>query len=97
MNMENITIGQIAAAVTFLVAFFGGLKVLTSPFQNNENRIKKIELHQDNDNKRLDALEKDTKQILLSVNVLMQHSIDNNHTDELKKRKSELDTYLIQR
>ena len=97
MNMENITIGQIAAAVAFLVAFFGGLKVLTTPLQNNENRIKKIELHQDNDNKRLDALEKDTKQILLSVNVLMQHSIDNNHTDELKKRKSELDTYLIQR
>lgn len=62
-----------------------------------DDRIKKIEEHQDNDNKKLKRLEDDTKQILLSVNALLNHSIDNNHNEQLKERKSELDAYLIKR
>lgn len=97
MNLEQITLGQIAVGVGFLVALFGGLAKILKPLTDFNKRIDKIEEHQDNDNKRLDKLENDTKQILLSVNALLQHSIDNNHSDELKKRKAEMDEYLIKR
>ena len=95
--MENITLGQVAAALGFLVAFFGGIAYFVKPVRTFEERIQKIEKNQDNDNKRLKTLESDTKQILLSVNALLNHSIDNNHIDKLKQRKNELDNYLIER
>lgn len=102
--MENITIGQVASALSFLMVLFGGLAYILKPVKNYQDkqkevdeRIKKIEEHQDNDNKKLNRLEADTKQILLSVNALLNHSIDNNHNEQLKERKQELDAYLIKR
>lgn len=102
--MENITLGQLGTGLAFLVALFGGLSYILKPVKNYQDkqqevdeRIKKIEEHQDNDNKKLNRLESDTKQILLSVNALLNHSIDNNHNDQLKERKQELDAYLIKR
>jgi len=97
MNIEQVTLGQFIAVITFVV---GGVAVINraiKPVTDYNKRLDRVEQHQDNDNKRLDSLENDTKQILLSVNVLLQHSIDNNHTDALKKRKSEMDQYLITR
>ncbi len=102
--MDNITLGQVAAGMAFLVALFSGLGYFLKPvneFRDKQRsidaRIEKIEQHQDNDNKRLAQLENDTKQILLSVNVLMEHSVDNDDDEKLKKRKSELERYLIER
>ena len=102
--MENMTLGQIATGLSFLMVLFGGLGYMLKPVKNYQvkqkeidDRIKKIEEHQDNDNKKLKRLEDDTKQILLSVNALLNHSIDNNHNDQLKERKQELDAYLIKR
>lgn len=102
--MENMTLGQIATGLSFLMLLFGGLSYVLKPVKNYQDkqkevdeRIKKIEEHQDNDNKKLNRLEADTKQILLSVNALLNHSIDNNHSEQLKERKQELDQYLIKR
>lgn len=95
--MENITLGEISLGLGFLVALGALLKTLLKPLTDFNKRIDKIEEHQDNDNKRLVKLESDTKQILLSVNTLLSHSIDNNHTAELKSRKHDLDDYLINR
>ena len=102
--MENITLGQITAFFGIAMALGAGITWILKPVKayndrdkEIEERFKKIEEHQDNDNKRLAQLEKDTKQILLSVNVLLNHSIDNNHIDQLKRRKTELDAYLIER
>jgi len=95
--MDNITIGQIAVSVTFLVGLFGGLVKILEPLKKFTKRMDKVEEHQDNDNERLNKLEDDTKQILLAVNALLGHAIDNNHNDELAKQKKKLDEYLIQR
>ena len=95
--MENITLGQVAIALAFIVSFFTALAKFIAPVQTFARRVDKIEEHQENDLKRLDRLEDDTKQILLSVNCLLSHSIDNNHDDQLKQRKKEMDEYLIKR
>lgn len=102
--IENLTLAQVLAGLTFLIAFSKGVDWILSPFKSRkikdlsvEERFKKIENHQDNDNTRLAQLENDTKQILLSVNALLNHSIDNNHTEDLKKRKKDLEEYLIKR
>lgn len=102
--MENITIEQIIAFFGVVMAIGGGLKYLLTPvikyneqqkdifakFRNHDEKL-------DNDNTRLNMLENDTKQILLSVNALLSHSINGNDTTKLKERKEELDKYLIQR
>lgn len=95
--MQNLTLGEISIGLGFLVGLVVLLKQVLKPYTDFENRVEKIEKHQDNDNKRLAKLEDDTKQILLSVNTLLSHSIDNNDVSKLRERKSELDVYLIKR
>lgn len=95
--IENITLGQLSLGLGFIVGLVLIIKQALKPLTDFNKRVDKIEEHQDNDNKRLGKLENDTKQILLSVNTLLSHSIDNNHTNELKTRKNELDEYLIKR
>lgn len=95
--MENITLGQISVAIGIISAIGIFLWKATNPILQLQFRIKKIEEHQDKDLQRLDRQDKDLQQVLLSVNVLLSHSIDNNHTDQLKERKNELDDYLIKR
>lgn len=97
MNIENWTFGAIVVSLAFIIGFVKNIKEVIKPISDFNKRVDKIEEHQDNDNKRLGKLENDTKQILLSVNALLSHSIDNNHTGELKTRKNELDEYLIKR
>lgn len=106
--MGDITLQQIAGVLTLAVTIGSSIGAVIGwamkPIQKRNDETKKIEermdsveQHLDNDNKRLNCLESDTKQILLSVNSLLSHSIDNNHTDALKERKAELDEYLIKR
>lgn len=95
--IENITLGQLAVGLAFLVGLAVSINTATKPIRDFNKRVDDIEKHQDNDNKRLIKLEGDTKQILLSVNVLLSHNIDNNHSKELADRKRELDDYLIKR
>ena len=102
--MNNITIEQIVAGLGVIIALGGGIKYILSPvikyneqhkliekrFESNERKL-------DNDNNRLNTLENDTKQILLSVNALLSHSINGNDTAKLLQRKEELDKYMIER
>lgn len=95
--MGKITIDEIIAAGGILVALWGIIKFIGSPIVKLLERIKNLEEHDKNDDKRIGQLETDTKQILLSINVLLEHSIDNNHTGELSKRQQELNKYIIER
>lgn len=102
--MQNWTLEEISVGVLFIVGLISGVSYLLKPVKEynqkqreNDAKFKELDKHLDNDNKRLNRLEEDTKQILLSVNVLLQHSSDNNHTGELAKRQKELSDYLIQR
>lgn len=95
MNFDNITIGEIVVLIAGVTAITGFITKLTSPFTDLKTRIEKIEQHQDNDNKRLEELEKDTKMILKATRVLVAHSVSNNNTGELKRVQEEIDNYLI--
>lgn len=95
--MENLTLGQIVAGIAVIVGLSTGIGYFAKPVFEMLKRLQKVEEHQDADLKRLDNFDKDIQQILLSVDVLLQHSIDGNNTEELKKRKRELNSYLIQR
>lgn len=95
--LENITLGQISLALGFLVGLVAIIKQSLKPLTDFSKRIDDIEKHQDNDNKRLKRLETTTEQTLLTVYALLNHSIDNNHSDELEKRKKELEEYLVKR
>ena len=102
--MNNITIAEIVAGLGVIMALGGGIKYLLTPVANYNNqqkaieeRFRKNEKKLDNDNIRLNTLENDTKQILLSVNALLSHSINGNDTAKLKERKEELDKYMIER
>lgn len=95
--MENLTIGQIIAIGGSLMAFAGIVGYFVKPVMDMLKRLQKVEEHQDADLKRLDNFDQDIKEILLSVDVLLQHSIDGNNTEELKKRKRELNAYIISR
>ena len=104
MNIENLSLGDIVAIFIVLQALGKGIDWFLTPLKKRhekdktvDERIDSVEDKLDNDNKRLNMLEDDTKQILLSVNELLQHSIDGNHTDTLKQRKKEMDEYLIKR
>ena len=102
--MNNITIEQILAGLTVIMGLGAGLKYILAPVikYNEQHRIieKRFESNEqklDNDNNRLNTLENDTKQILLSVNALLSHSINGNDTAKLLQRKEELDKYMIER
>lgn len=95
--MENLTLGQIIAGIAVITGLAGGLGYIAKPVFEMLRRLHKVEEHQDSDLKRLDSMENDIQQILLSVDVLLQHSIDGNNTEQLKQRKRELNQYLIKR
>lgn len=104
INLDGVTLGQIVVALAFLMSLSKGIDWIMTPIknrnakdQNVDERIKTLEENRNTDNQRLNQLEKDTKEILLSLNELLNHSIDNNHIDQLKKRKADLDAYLINR
>lgn len=95
--IENITLGEISIGLAFIVGLILIIKQALKPLTDFNDRVGKIEKHQDNDNKRLSRLEESNEQILFTVYALLNHSIDNNHSEEMKLRKKELDDYLIKR
>ncbi|MBO4863860.1 MAG: hypothetical protein J5517_05820 [Eubacterium sp.] len=79
-------------------------KWFKKPDINRDEKLKGHDEMLDNDNKRIKELEEkqvDTEealQILMkSMLALMSHSIDGNHTDELKKARDDMQEYLIRR
>lgn len=95
--MENLTVGQLLAIGGTLMGIAGIIGYFVKPVFEMLKRLQKVEEHQESDLKRLDGMENDIQQILLSVDVLLQHSIDGNNTEQLKARKRDLNAYLIQR
>ena len=101
--MQNWTIEQILGGLGVITALGAGIKYLLTPVINYNGRQKEIDQKfvdayekLDNDNKRLNRLESDNQQILLTLLALLQHDIDGNDIDALKKRKAELSNYMVQ-
>ena len=56
-----------------------------------------IEKHLDNDNKRLQEIEKGNRITQQSILALMRHAIDGNNLDQLREAESQMQEYLIQK
>ena len=101
--MGNWTVEQILGGLGIITALGAGIKYLLTPVINYNQKQKEIE-HKfldtyeklDNDNKRLNRLESDNQQILLTLLALLQHDIDGNDIEALKRRKAELSEYMVQ-
>lgn len=101
--MENWTVEQIIGGLGLITAFGAGIKYLLTPVVNYNQKQKEIDQKfeavdekLDNDNKRLNRLESDNQQILLTLLALLQHDIDGNDIETLKRRKAELSAYMVQ-
>ena len=101
--MQNITLEQIVAAFALIVTLGGGIKYILTPVIQYNHKQKEIDdkfdsadEKLDNDNKRINRLESDNKQVLLTLLALLQHDIDGNDVEALKRRKKELSEYMVQ-
>lgn len=95
IDIQEITLGQLVTAIGFIIILVGYINQALKPLKDFTKRIDQIEQHQDNDNKRLNKLEQETHLILKATRVLVSHSVDNNHTGDLKKMQDEIDDYLV--
>ena len=66
-----------------------------NPDKERDEKIKKHGEALDRDNKRLRELEEGNKIIMQSLLAIMSHELDGNHTEQLKKARDELQSYLI--
>ena len=62
-----------------------------------ETRTDQVEKHLDNDNKRLQEIEKGNRITQQSILALMRHAIDGNNIDQLREAESNMQEYLIQK
>ena len=95
MDFNTITIGQVLVLIAGITAIASFISRVASPFNDLKQRVGKVEEHQNSDLERLKALEDDTKMILKATRTLINHSITNNSTGELKRIQNEIDEYLI--
>ena len=101
INNFSSSVLAIGGAVTMFVALYRWSK---KPDINRDEKLKGHDEMLDNDNKRINELEKKAEEteealqiIMKSMLALMSHSIDGNHTDELKKARDDMQEYLIRR
>lgn len=92
---------NVAAVVTLIYTV---AKKAKSPNELQDKRIEALEKDVgnfrrffDNDKKRIDAIEEGNKVTQKALLALMGHAINGNDIDELKKAKSNLEKYLVDR
>lgn len=72
-------------------------KMQNERLDKHEEWLKKHDAMLDNDNKRLNNLEKSGTITMKALLALLRHGIDGNDVESMKKVKSELEQYLIDR
>ena len=97
MTLTNLawTVGNIISTV---------VSKLKSPNVRQDERITSlearttvIEKHLDNDNKRLQEIEKGHRITQQSILALMRHAIDGNNLDQLREAESQMQEYQLQK
>lgn len=91
MNIEALTLGQVAVLVAFIVALMKGFDFLFEKYKKPT-----VDLEQKL-TKRLEAIERDNKMTLRVVVELLQHEITGNHTVDMEKLYSEVQKYVIEK
>ena len=89
MNIETVTLGQIAVLVAFVVALVKGIDVISSWFKKPAEDVEtKITT-------RLDNMEKDNKMMLKVLYSLLQHEVTGDHATDMEKLYREVSNYII--
>ena len=94
-------ISAIGGAIAYLNKLF---KAINQPYQETKERLNKIDLYLDNDNKRIQELQSMVKQNTQAFNmsirndlVILRHLESNNNTGEMEKTIKDLEDWLIDR
>lgn len=93
-----ITLGGAGAIIASIIRW------MRKPDSDRDERLKRHDEMFDNDNKRLNELEKEQKEmkeaqqvLMKSMLALMSHAIDGNHTEDLKMARDDMQEYLLRR
>jgi hypothetical protein len=109
MAMGNITITQVAAAIAFIAALYGGVKYLKKELREAVTEMLKDEFSSvgdklDNDNRRIKALEEQSAFILKAISLLLQddlaileHLRTDNNTGEMAEQQKKVQDFLVER
>ena len=107
--IESITLGQVAAVIAFVVALYGGVKYLKKEVRDAitemlKSQFEDVDKKLDNDNKRLNDLEKQTQFLYKAISLLLQddlaileHLRTNNSTGKMAEQEQKVQDFLIQR
>ena len=107
--LENISLGQIAAFVAFVVALYTGVKYLKKELKDAITEMLKDEFtgvdeKLDKDNKRVKDLEDANKFMYKAISLLLQDDIailehlrTNNATGKMAEQEQKVQDFLIQR
>lgn len=95
--MDNITIGWVAAALGLIAGIFTAVKTIDAPFKKQRDMATK----NDAEIKALSAALKEqqemSKVILSTLNAMVNHMIDGNGIEDLKKVRNELQKAVIEK
>lgn len=93
-----ITLGGAGAIIASIIRW------MRKPDSDRDERLKRHDEMFNNDNKRLNELEKEQKEmkeaqqvLMKSMLALMSHAIDGNHTEDLKMARDDMQEYLLRR
>lgn len=107
--LENITLGQVAAVIAFVVALYGGIKYLKKEVKDAisemlKDEFKSVDDKLDSDNKRIKDLEDANKFMYKAISLLLQddlaileHLRTNNSTGKMAEQEQKVQDFLIQR
>lgn len=107
--LENITLGQVAAVVAFIVALYGGIKYLKKELKDAitemlKDQFKSVDDKLDSDNKRIKDLEDANKFMYKAISLLLQDDIailehlrTNNATGKMAAQEKKVQDFLIER
>lgn len=107
--LENITLGQVAAVIAFVVALYGGVKYLKKEVKDAitemlKDQFSSVDQKLDKDNRRLNDLEEQTQFLYKAISLLLQddlaileHLRTNNSTGKMAEQEQKVQDFLIQR
>lgn len=106
MELHEISqiLGLVIQCATIITLAYTLSKFIRRPNESQDERIEKLERDQEEIKRRLDKgsrhfedIDKGTKVTQEAILALIDHAIDNNHTEKLIEAKGKLQSYLINR
>lgn len=107
--IEHITLEQVAAAVIFVGGLYAGVKYLKKELKDAivtmlKDSFKEVDRKLENDNRRINDLEKQLGFILRAISLLLQddlaileHLRTDNNTGKMAEQEQKVQDFLIER